>query len=60
MFHHNRIRGRRRIFRRKLSLSPDVGGNLPEILGYDRTVELLNESDNIYLKFGADTNVRSR
>ena len=41
----------------KLSLSPDVGGNLPEILGYDRTVELLNESDNIYLKFGADTNV---
>lgn len=41
----------------KLSLSPDVGGNLPEILGYDRTVELLKESDNIYLKFGADTNV---
>ena len=25
----------------KLSLSPDVGGNLPEILGYDKTVELL-------------------
>ena len=22
----------------KLSLSPDVGGNLPEILGYDKTV----------------------
>lgn len=41
----------------KLSLSPDVGGNLPEILGYDHTVELLKESDNIYLKFGADTNV---
>ncbi|MEY8337664.1 FAD-dependent oxidoreductase [Lachnospiraceae bacterium 62-35] len=41
----------------KLSLSPDVGGNLPEILGYDRTVELLKESDDIYLKFGADTNV---
>lgn len=41
----------------KLSLSPDVGGNLPEILGYDKTAELLNESDNIYLKFGADTNV---
>lgn len=37
----------------KLSLSPDVGGNLPEILGYDKTVELLKESDNIYLKFGA-------
>ena len=25
----------------KLSLSPDVGGNLPEILGYERTTELL-------------------
>lgn len=41
----------------KLSLSPDVGGNLPEILGYDKTVELLKESDNIYLEFGADTSV---
>lgn len=41
----------------KLSLSPDVGGNLPEILGYDKALELINESDNIYLKFGADTNV---
>ena len=39
----------------KLSLSPDVGGNLPDILGYDKTVELLKESDDIYLKFGADT-----
>ena len=41
----------------KLSLSPDVGGNLPEILGYDRTIELLKESDDIYLKFGADEKV---
>lgn len=41
----------------KLSLSPDVGGNLPEILGYDETMKLIKESDNIYLKFGADTNV---
>lgn len=41
----------------KLSLSPDVGGNLPEILGYDRASELIHESDQIYLKFGADTNV---
>ncbi|MFT4006600.1 MAG: NAD(P)/FAD-dependent oxidoreductase [Lacrimispora sp.] len=41
----------------KLSLSPDVGGNLPEILGYDKTVNLLKQSDDIYLKFGADTNV---
>ncbi|MFA9378081.1 MAG: NAD(P)/FAD-dependent oxidoreductase [Lachnotalea sp.] len=41
----------------KLSLSPDVGGNLPEILGYDKAVELIKESDNIYLEFGADKNI---
>jgi len=41
----------------KLSLSPDVGGNLPEILGYDKAMELIKESDDIYLKFGADKNV---
>jgi uncharacterized FAD-dependent dehydrogenase len=41
----------------KLSLSPDVGGNLPEILGYDATRKLIKESDSIYLKFGADKNV---
>jgi uncharacterized FAD-dependent dehydrogenase len=41
----------------KLSLSPDVGGNLPDIIGYDKTAELIKESDDIYLTFGADTNV---
>ncbi len=41
----------------KLSLSPDVGGVLPDILGYDKAMELIKESDDIYLKFGADTNV---
>lgn len=41
----------------KLSLSPDVGGNLPGILGYDKAVKLIGESDEIYLKFGADTSV---
>ncbi|WP_075720291.1 NAD(P)/FAD-dependent oxidoreductase [Roseburia sp. 499] len=41
----------------KLSLSPDVGGNLPEILGYEETVDLIHESDDIYLKFGADAKV---
>lgn len=41
----------------KLSLSPDVGGNLPAILGYDKTMELIRESDDIYLKFGADKKV---
>lgn len=41
----------------KLSLSPDVGGNLPAIIGYDETKKLIEESDSIYLKFGADKNV---
>ena len=41
----------------KLSLSPDVGGTLPEILGYDAATKLIHESDDIYLKFGADTSV---
>ena len=41
----------------KLSLSPDVGGNLPEILGYEETLSLIQESDGIYLAFGADPNV---
>ena len=41
----------------KLSLSPDVGGHLPEILGYEETMELLKEADDVYLSFGADTNV---
>ena len=41
----------------KLSLSPDVGGNLPDILGYEETLKLIRESDDIYLKFGADSHV---
>jgi len=41
----------------KLSLSPDVGGTLPEILGYEHTEELLKAADDIYLKFGADKKI---
>ena len=41
----------------KLSLSPDVGGTLPEILGYEAASRLIRESDEIYLKFGADTSI---
>lgn len=41
----------------KLSLSPDVGGNLPSILGYDEALKLIGDSDSIYLKFGADKKV---
>ena len=41
----------------KLSLSPDVGGNLPEYLGYEKTKELINYVDEIYLNFGADNKI---
>ena len=41
----------------KLSLSPDVGGELPAILGYGKAKELIDEADQVYLSFGADKNV---
>ena len=41
----------------KLSLSPDVGGNLPEYLGYDKVKELISYVDDIYLSFGADQRI---
>lgn len=41
----------------KLSLSPDVGGNLPKYLGYSKTQKLIDYVDDIYLKFGADKKV---
>lgn len=44
----------------KLSLSPEVGGNLPAFLGKDAAQKLIDESDHIYLKFGADTRVYGR
>ena len=41
----------------KLSLSPSVGGYLPDILGRDEASKLISESDKIYLSFGADPHV---
>lgn len=38
----------------KLSLSPDVGGDLIEYLGRERTEELIHYVDDIYLSYGAD------
>jgi uncharacterized FAD-dependent dehydrogenase len=37
----------------KLTLSPAVGGNLPEILGEARTQELIAQVDRVYLEYGA-------
>lgn len=41
----------------KLSLSSDVGGNLPMLIGEDLAQEMINYTDKIYLEFGADTKV---
>lgn len=41
----------------KLSLSPEVGGDLPEIIGTNKAQEYINYTDNIYLEFGADKKV---
>jgi len=41
----------------KLSLSYEVGGDLPSLIGEDFAQELINYTDKIYLEFGADTKV---
>lgn len=41
----------------KLSLSPDVGGALPELIGEDLAEETIKYADSIYLEFGADEHV---
>lgn len=41
----------------KLSLSPEVGGELPDLIGYNYAKELIDYTDGIYLEFGADTKV---
>ena len=38
----------------KLSLSPDVGGDFPDLIGFGEAQELINYADSIYLEFGAD------
>lgn len=41
----------------KLSLSYEVGGELPELIGHDFAQELINYTDKIYLEFGADEHI---
>lgn len=41
----------------KLSLSSEVGGDLPQLIGDDLARELIHYTDEIYLSFGADTHV---
>ncbi len=37
----------------KLTLSPAVGGHLPEIIGQERTAQLIEQVDGIYVGYGA-------
>ena len=41
----------------KLSLSHEVGGELPELIGEDFAQDLIDYTDKIYLEFGADPHV---
>lgn len=41
----------------KLSLSYEVGGELPELIGSDFAQEMIDYTDKIYLEFGADSNI---
>ena len=41
----------------KLSLSAEVGGDLPELIGFDAAQAAIGEVDGIYLSFGADEHV---
>ena len=41
----------------KLSLSYEVGGDLPTLIGEEKAQETINYCDQIYLEFGADTHV---
>ncbi len=41
----------------KLSLSCEVGGDLPQLLGVDYVQSITNYTDEIYLSFGADTHI---
>ena len=41
----------------KLSLSYEVGGQLPELIGENYAQQMIDYTDKIYLEFGADTHV---
>lgn len=41
----------------KLSLSYEVGGDLPNLIGADKAQETIDYTDKIYLEFGADEHI---
>lgn len=44
----------------KLSLSYEVGGDLPDLIGTDAAQKMIEQVDQIYLSFGADTHVEGQ
>ena len=44
----------------KLSLSAEVGGDLPDLIGREKAQSLIDYTDKIYLEFGADEHVEGR
>ena len=41
----------------KLSLSYEVGGDLPTLIGEEKAQETIHYTDQIYLEFGAETHI---
>ena len=41
----------------KLSLSPEVGGELPDLIGTEIAEEMISYTDGLYLEFGADDKI---
>ena len=41
----------------KLSLSYEVGGDFPSLIGTEKAQQLIDYTDSIYLEFGADTHI---
>ncbi|MBR2404984.1 MAG: FAD-dependent oxidoreductase [Clostridia bacterium] len=41
----------------KLSLSYEVGGDLPQLIGAEKAQQLIDYTDKIYLEFGADEHI---
>ena len=57
LYDHDRLFRSGSVLRRKLSLSCEVGGELPTLIGEEFAQELIDYTDRIYLEFGADEHV---
>ena len=57
MSHYDGLFGRGRVSDGKLSLSHEVGGDLPELIGENVAQAAIKRVDDAYLSFGADEHV---